>query len=164
MTSLFGGATSAETARAWLYVGIQLGLLVAMVVLPSGEAWPVPAWLAAAGRIGQLAGVAVLVVALVNLGPSLTPLPTPTPTSTLRRGGLYRLVRHPIYSGILLLAFATASVSASWWVLAAAAGLAVLFQVKSGFEERLLRRRYPEYAAYADRTGRFVPVPRRRGR
>lgn len=57
------------------------------------------------GGIGIcIAGLAMFITGVVALGSSLTPFPKPSEHSTLRSGGAYRLVRHPIYGGVLLLA------------------------------------------------------------
>jgi protein-S-isoprenylcysteine O-methyltransferase Ste14 len=146
-----------DTALAWLFVAVQFALLVVIVLLPPGTAWTVPGWLDAAAFALELVGAAVLLIAIVNLGRSLTPLPTPVPHGELRVGGLYRFVRHPIYAGIMALTVGITIRSASVAVLAATAALIVWFMLKARWEEQHLARRYPGYAAYAGRTPRFVP-------
>lgn len=160
--SLLGGDTPRDTAMAWGFVAVQGVLLVAIVLLPGGDAWTVPDGAVTPLKVAQVLGLVVLLVGLVNLGRSLTALPTPTPDSVLKTDGLYRWVRHPIYSGILLLTLPTAVLAASWWVLACAVGLAAWFSWKARWEEQHLRRRYPGYDAYARATPRFVPAPWRR--
>jgi protein-S-isoprenylcysteine O-methyltransferase Ste14 len=105
----------------------------------------------------------VLVVGLINLGRSLTPLPSPVPHGELRTGGLYRLVRHPIYSGILALTIGVAIRSTNWAVVAATIGLTGWFMAKARWEERRLLIRYPGYRGYAAHTPRFVPFWPARG-
>jgi protein-S-isoprenylcysteine O-methyltransferase Ste14 len=39
--------------------------------------------------------------------------------------------------------------------------LIVLLNYKASFEEQLLRARYPQYASYAAKTGRFLPKLKR---
>lgn len=155
------GLLSAENARdtavAWLFVGVQLALLVVIVFLPPGDAWPVPTWLDTVGLVLEAMGAIVLVVGIVNLGRSLTPLPTPVDHAVLRVGGLYRLVRHPIYSGIIALVVGLTIRSASLAVASASLALIVWFTLKARWEEQHLRRRYPDYAEYAARTPRFLP-------
>jgi protein-S-isoprenylcysteine O-methyltransferase Ste14 len=71
--------------------------------------------------------------------------------------GPYRFVRHPIYTAVVLFTFAGACAHPS----VRACGLALLTLVggltRMLAEEKLLRVRYPEYAAYAARTKRMVP-------
>jgi len=146
-----------DTVVAWLFVAVQFALLILIIVLPAGDAWTNPSWLVHAATALQWLGVAVLVVGLINLGRSLTPLPSPVPHGDLRTGGLYRLVRHPIYSGILALSIGVAVRSTSWAVVAATVTLTGWFMAKARWEERRLSARYPGYDSYAAHTPRFVP-------
>jgi protein-S-isoprenylcysteine O-methyltransferase Ste14 len=155
---LFSADNPRDTVVAWSFVVAQFVLLVAVLVLPGGDAWIAPGWLATAARWLQWIGVVVLVVALVNLGRSLTPLPSPVPHGELRTGGLYRLVRHPIYTGIMALTVGAAVRSGSVAVTAATVALIGLFSWKARWEEDKLRERYPGYGDYARRTPRFVPL------
>ncbi|MCU0269012.1 MAG: isoprenylcysteine carboxylmethyltransferase family protein [Acidimicrobiales bacterium] len=160
--SLFSTPSRRETATAWAFVAIQAVLLVAVLALPAGDAWVPPAGVATAARVVQWVGLGFLALGLLGLGISLSPLPLPVPHGRLHTGGVYRLVRHPIYTGVLGLALGSAVASGSPWVAGAALGLLVLFHHKARFEEAQLVRRYPEYAAYAARTPRFLPVVGRR--
>lgn len=154
---LLTGETTRDTVTAWIFVLGQFVLLVVIIVLPAGDAWWVPPWLDRAAFGLELVGVVALVMGIVNLGRSLTPLPTPIDHAVLRVNGLYRWVRHPIYSGIIALALGVTMRSASWAVAGATLGLIGWFMAKARFEEHHLRRRYPDYAAYAAKTPRFVP-------
>jgi protein-S-isoprenylcysteine O-methyltransferase Ste14 len=146
-----------DTLVAWVFVIVQFVLIVAVAVMPVGAAWTLPGWADTAAWWLQLVGVGVLVLALVNLGRSLTPLPTPVPHGQLTVGGLYRLVRHPIYTGIMALVTGVALRSGSYVVVAAATALIGWFMVKARWEEGHLLARYPGYREYARRTARFVP-------
>jgi protein-S-isoprenylcysteine O-methyltransferase Ste14 len=143
-------------------VAVQAVLLLAFFLAPRRHDWSLPGWLMAAGSAVLLAGGGVLVAAAVNLGRSLTALPTPTAKGVLQTRGLYRVVRHPIYSGLLALVFGSAVTSRSAVRLALAMALLVVLNRKAAWEEQLLRRRYPGYEEYARRTPRFVPRFRRR--
>ena len=146
-----------ERRTAWLLVLGQFFLLGLIVLVPHGHAWTVPA---AVGRVTQVAagvGIVVMLVAGATLGRGLTAAPLPNARAVLRTGGLYRLVRHPIYSGLLLLSLALTLTSASLWILSAYTALVVLINVKARWEERHLERRFTDYAAYVARTPRFLP-------
>jgi protein-S-isoprenylcysteine O-methyltransferase Ste14 len=73
--------------------------------------------------------------------------------------GPYRVVRHPIYSGVLLMALGTALSSGRF---VAVLGLILLFAgcwMKSRQEELLLMKYFPEeYAGYKRRVKAFVPL------
>ncbi len=153
-----------DTAIAWLFVTVQFALLAVILLVPAGDAWTTPPPLATVAQALEWIGIAVLVVGVINLGRSLTPLPSPVAHGELRTGGLYRLVRHPIYSGIVALTVGAAVRSASIVVVVATAALAAWFSIKARWEEAKLRATYPGYADYARGTPRFVPFwPVRRG-
>lgn len=71
--------------------------------------------------------------------------------------GPYRYMRHPIYAAVLLFLWTGVAVNAS--PLSVALGLAAtaMLALRILFEERLVRRRYPEYDDYARRTKRVIP-------
>ncbi len=64
------------------------------------------------------------------------------------RTGPYRLVRHPMYSGALLLLAATPPALGSLAALPFVAGLAAVLVVRIAAEERLLVAELPGYAEY----------------
>jgi protein-S-isoprenylcysteine O-methyltransferase Ste14 len=77
----------------------------------------------------------------------------------LIEGGPYRVVRHPIYSGVLLMLFGTMLV---WGRIGGMVAFVVIIaglSVKAFFEERLLMRHFPEaYAQYRWRV-RAAVIP-----
>jgi protein-S-isoprenylcysteine O-methyltransferase Ste14 len=103
------------------------------------------------------AGLGLAASATITLGKSLSPFPKPPATSELTESGVYALVRHPIYGGILLLSVAW-SLALSPWALVPTGALAVALVFKSRLEERWLIERHPAYAGYRARVRRrFVP-------
>jgi protein-S-isoprenylcysteine O-methyltransferase Ste14 len=83
--------------------------------------------------------------------------PEPNQNVGLVDTGIYRFIRHPLYSGVILAAFGVALAHGHMVPVIIAAVIAVFFTYKSRFEESLLKQTYPEYAAYMTRTGRFLP-------
>jgi protein-S-isoprenylcysteine O-methyltransferase Ste14 len=71
--------------------------------------------------------------------------------------GPYHLVRHPIYSGILLAGVGTA-VALSWLWLIAVVLAGVYFIYSAKVEERNMATQFPEaYPAYRRSTKMFIP-------
>lgn len=71
--------------------------------------------------------------------------------------GPYRLVRHPIYSGILAAGAGTAVALSWWWLVAVALGGAY-FVYSAAVEERFLTERFPDgYPAYRRSTKMLIP-------
>jgi protein-S-isoprenylcysteine O-methyltransferase Ste14 len=71
--------------------------------------------------------------------------------------GPYRFLRHPIYAAILYF-MAVGIVSHLSWVTAGLGIVAIAASTARILsEERLIVERYPEYAAYAQRTKRVIP-------
>ncbi|GAB2825292.1 hypothetical protein GCM10027022_14950 [Alpinimonas psychrophila] len=148
---------SRDKTKGNLLVALQFALLIGLVVLPTGNVWPYPEWLAILALVLMLGGVMVVLFALVGLGKAATATPVPKEGAPLRTNGLYALVRHPIYSGLLAAGFGLALRGGSIWHLLVFAALVVLLSLKSRWEERMLSVVHPEYALYAARVGRFVP-------
>lgn len=79
--------------------------------------------------------------------------------------GPYRLVRHPIYSGLISAAFTTAIQKGTPFALLGVAMVTLAFCIKARREERFLRAELGDntYDAYARKTAMLVPFLRSRG-
>jgi protein-S-isoprenylcysteine O-methyltransferase Ste14 len=149
-------------ARGEWYVVVQVVLFMFVGFGPRGVGgldWP-GAMATVTTGVGValiVAGAALLTAALTKLGRNLTPLPYPKDHGTLVQTGAYRLVRHPIYSGGLAVAFGWAFYVQGVLTVAYAVLLFVLFDVKSRREERWLAVKFPGYADYQKRVRRLIP-------
>jgi protein-S-isoprenylcysteine O-methyltransferase Ste14 len=99
-------------------------------------------------------GLWMLVAGAARLGKALTPLPAPRQETDVVSTGVYRLVRHPIYGGGLLIALGWTIVFATWPGAVLTAVLAVFFDLKSRREEVWLVERLRGYDAYRRATPR----------
>ena len=114
-------------------------------------------WLVALGLVLFAAGLAFAVWARLAIGRNWGTPMTEKDEPELVTSGPYRLVRHPIYSGILLAAAGTA-VALSWPWLVLVALIGIYFAYSAAVEERFLEQQFPEqYAAYERRTKMLVP-------
>ncbi len=92
-----------------------------------------------------------------TLGRQLTPFPKPVEGGDLRQEGAYGIVRHPIYGGVLLLAFSWALLTSALALLPWAATVA-FFDIKRRREETWLLEAHPAYAEYRQAVRRaFLP-------
>jgi len=142
---------------SWLLVAGQFVLLGLIVLSPGGSTWTVPVVVARVAEGAEVVGILLMVVAAASLGRGLTAVPLPNARAVLRTGGLYRFMRHPIYTGLLLFALARSLVSGSPLTASVCLLLVVLINAKARWEERHLAERFPGYRAYCARTPRFVP-------
>lgn len=77
----------------------------------------------------------------------------------LVRTGPYRFVRHPIYTGLLVMVLGTALTLGALRCWLALPLMAVAFWIKLSQEERLLLRHFPdEYPAYQKQVKALVPL------
>jgi protein-S-isoprenylcysteine O-methyltransferase Ste14 len=146
------------TARGGWWVVAQVALFggLAAFWLLWGDDWGVAAL--AAGAVLAGLGGALVAGGLAALGSRLTPFPAPLHGGALVERGAYRLVRHPIYGGIVLGATGVSLADGNWPGLLLAGTLGGLFWAKSWVEEGMLATQFATYAAYRARVRwRLIP-------
>jgi protein-S-isoprenylcysteine O-methyltransferase Ste14 len=146
----------------WYVIGQFV--LFALLAFGPRTASSLPPWNAtwiAIGRIAgsllMLGGAATALAGGFNLGRDLTPFVRPREQGVLHESGVYRLVRHPIYSGLLQLAFGWGLWVHGWLTLGYGLLLLALLDRKARREEEWLLQRFPGYADYRRRVRRFLP-------
>jgi protein-S-isoprenylcysteine O-methyltransferase Ste14 len=145
------------------YVAAQVILF--LVVAFGSRTWPgLPEWTPPFTWLGAIVGGLLILIGgflsltgILRLGPNLTPLPYPKDDATFVETGPYRLVRHPIYSGLIFAAFGWALWVNGWLTLGYALLLFVFFDLKSRREEGWLREKFAEYEAYQKRVRKLIP-------
>jgi protein-S-isoprenylcysteine O-methyltransferase Ste14 len=148
-----------DKTRSRIYVGIQFALLLALIIYPDdATGWASQNKLfEVAGTVLVLIGFAIEFASGRALGRSLTPSPIPRDSSELVTAGIYKYLRHPIYTGLMVFGLGATLQSGPtphvWFLVA----LVILLNIKARWEERLLLARYPEYKAYMSSTPRFLP-------
>lgn len=150
------------TRGEW-YVAAQV-VLIAVVFFAPRTLPGLPAWPAPLARFASVAGFALAVTGgclflagLLRLGSNLTPLPHPKPNAALIQTGPFRLVRHPIYAGGIILAYGWALAVHGWLTLVYATVLLVFLDIKSAREERWLTKQFPDYPHYQRRVRKLIP-------
>ncbi len=151
---------NSKSSRGELYVLVQAILLIALFFGPKdllGLPTKVNQGLWLAGQILFYLGIVIAIWAAILLGPNLTPLPKPKPSGQLIQTGLYKLVRHPIYLGVILVSFGWAGIEQTIYTLVLAFIVLIFFDLKSRQEERWLTQKFSEYAEYKMTTKKLIP-------
>ncbi len=105
-----------------------------------------------------MSGSLLFIFGIRWLGANLSALPYPKAESALIETGPYRIVRHPMYSGAILIAFGWAFVIHNWLAIGIALVVFVFFDFKSRREEAWLKEKFPGYVAYQLRVRKLVPL------
>ena len=109
------------------------------------------------GNFIAVFGGVIIILALLQLNKNLSPFPTPKNNTTLLQNGLYKYMRHPIYTGIILLFTGYSLYQNSFYKLGISLLLVILFYFKSNYEEQRLEQKFPDYKLYKNKTGKFFP-------
>ena len=151
---------NSKSSRGELYVLVQAILLIALFFGPKdllGLPTKVNQTLCWIGQILFYLGIVIAIWAAILLGPNLTPLPKPKPSGQLIQTGLYKLVRHPIYFGVILVSFGLAGIEQTIYTLVLSCILLIFFDLKSRQEERWLTQKFSEYDVYKQNTKKLIP-------
>ncbi len=115
---------------------------------------------AVAGACLCVFGIVLRCAAMVGLRRCFTSHITVSDHAQLITSGLYRYLRHPSESGLLLASLGLIMIAASplalcWWLLI----IAPLACVRMILEDALLARRWPQrFEEYREKTPAFIPV------
>ncbi len=143
------------TKKDVVYVGTQLALFI-LYAFCNGSI-VVGYELRSVGLGISTAGLLIILTSILQLNKSLSPFPSPKEGGELITTGLYSVVRHPIYLGIIILFSGYSIFSASWIRLVVTVLLALLFDFKSKYEEDLLVQKFSSYKTYQKSTNRIIP-------
>jgi protein-S-isoprenylcysteine O-methyltransferase Ste14 len=110
------------------------------------------------GVTGFGCGVAWLIWMFHSLGPNLTDTVVTRREAYFVERGPYRLVRHPMYTGVLMLGLSLGLALGTWLLPAASALTFTLLALRTRIEERYLIERFGhQYRDYMRRVGRLFP-------
>ena len=143
------------------WVGIQLLLIGALMVAGvrgrgdvEGLLLNVAVFL---GTVLIVIGAGLIFAGIRALSRSVSAMPKPVDGGELVEDGPYAYVRHPIYLGLMFVAYGWSVAMDSIYALIMAVIFTVFLDLKSRREESWLREQYPQYRVYASHTKRFVP-------
>jgi protein-S-isoprenylcysteine O-methyltransferase Ste14 len=153
-----------SNSRGEAYVLVQILLMLLVIFGPTelpgiarwGEPWAMVTLVSGLG-LGAV-GLVLTVLGTLGLGSrNLSAFPRPPDGAGLVTTGAYALVRHPIYSGVNLMALGWALGRRSPLTLAYAFILFIFFDIKSRREEQWLRAKFSQYADYQRRVKKLIP-------
>ncbi len=152
-----GWVTMTDRGGPWLAGQAVLLALLILSLFDSGSL-SIGSWAQWAGRALVVVAAVLFFAGAKALGRNLTGYPEPPDEGVLVASGVFRWIRHPLYTAniVLILGIALHQASATGMIVAALA--AGFFWLKAGYEEIRLSLRYPTYGDYRRSTlGRLVP-------
>ncbi len=155
----------------WRWSWVRLAAIAAVLVILSlnhvkvGAAWSraglfAPASSVVLGALGAVlcwAGIGLAIWARYHLGRNWSNHPDIKEGHELVTSGPYRVLRHPIYTGMLAALLGTAFFAGWFWFLVFAVATAVFIR-RIGIEEGYMLKLFPEtYPEYRKRTKALIP-------
>jgi protein-S-isoprenylcysteine O-methyltransferase Ste14 len=136
-------------------VFLQLALIIVLALFPDSAT--VDQRLSIGGTVLLAIGLVILFAGFKGLGKSLTANPVPIEDGKLVTTGIFSIVRHPIYLGLLVVTLGLVVSSGVWAQILVWAALAMLLTYKMRWEEVLLTAKYKGYADYMTKVPGLVP-------
>jgi protein-S-isoprenylcysteine O-methyltransferase Ste14 len=144
----------------FLFVAIQILLLCIYIIKPQFISNELDNLFQFTGSVLMGFGLLIVLMGLWQLRAQLSPFPSPKAGGDLISEGVFKFIRHPIYSGILFIAFGWAIYLVDFDRMLYSLALLIFFTVKANYEEGRLSQHFQGYEDYKSRTGRFLPYSR----
>ena len=90
----------------------------------------------------------IMLVAIKDLGRSLSPFPRPLKNSNLVTSGIYRFTRHPMYYSLIFISIGVFIIKLSIYYLFLTISLALIIKFKITLEEKYLMSKFKNYLLY----------------
>tara|TARA_Y100000590_G_scaffold461115_1_gene621971 strand:+ start:1230 stop:1919 length:690 start_codon:yes stop_codon:yes gene_type:complete len=101
--------------------------------------------------------IALFISSKISLGNNYSPCYDHRTPKFINKEGIYKYVRHPMYSSNILLLIGTLIISGSYLMFINIV-LLTFFYILSAFkEEKYLINKFPNYRSYSKKTGMFIP-------
>jgi protein-S-isoprenylcysteine O-methyltransferase Ste14 len=156
-----GGKLLDRGSMIVLWVTITLSITAGEAVrsMMRHNMFPGAHWLGHAAIAVLAIGIVVRWTAIVSLGKAFSVNVAIRETQTLYQGGLYRFMRHPSYTGMLIIFFAIGLSQRNWYsfaIMMIFPTIALLYRIH--VEEAALNQAFGDaYAQYSQRTKRLIP-------
>ena len=144
-----------DMQKGRMLVFLQFGLIIILAMYPDSAT--VDSRTNILGTVVIAIGLVLLFAGFRGLGKSLTANPVPNQDGVLVTTGVYGIIRHPIYLGLLIITFGLVISSGVWGQIVVWLALAVLLVYKMRWEEVLLTAKYKGYADYMAKVPAIIP-------
>jgi protein-S-isoprenylcysteine O-methyltransferase Ste14 len=150
----------AESPSRVLTLAAIVMLMTSYWPLQWGMLWTIPTLLAWAMFALVVTGFLFAWAARLHLGPLWSSTSAPTEDHRIVETGPYRIVRQPVYAGLLLSVIATAVERGRVEAVAGALVLIAAVSLRAKLEERFLRRDLGDdaYTSYRKRVPMLIPL------
>lgn len=144
------------TKARWFVIA-QFGLLGILVLLPTDDEVTAPAWFRPVSIALMISAFSILLLAAIALRSALTASPIPRAEAQLVQTGIYKYIRHPMYTAVITIGAAImlgnpTLLTMIVWVL-----LILVLLNKAHYEDELLAKKYSAAKQYQAVTGAFLP-------
>jgi protein-S-isoprenylcysteine O-methyltransferase Ste14 len=156
-----GGQLKDRGSMAILWITIVAAMFAAGYVDDRFPEFKIPNshWIVYPSLVLMIAGLIIRWTAIISLGKAFSVNVAIRDTQTLYQKGLYRLVRHPSYSGMVVCFVAIGMIQRNWLGLAVVlvpTTAALLYRIH--VEEAALNEAFgAQYASYSRTTRRLIP-------
>ena len=106
-------------------------------------------------------GISFFISSKITLGKNYSPCYDQRKPENITSSGLYKYVRHPIYSSNILLLIGTFMISGSYLMLVNIFILSFFYIISAYREEKYLITNFNYYNGYSKKTGMFLPKYRK---
>ena len=155
------GPAAEQRPAQKIIMAITLAGFILLIVLPGLDYrwhWSyMPPWLVLAANVVLALSFAICFIVLKQNSYAASTIRVEADQPVVSTG-LYAIVRHPLYSGALLLMLVTPLALGSYWTLLVAFALIPVLMWRLLDEERFLKQNLPGYADYC-RATRFRLIP-----
>lgn len=146
-----------DLRKGKVLVALQFGFILGIGVMGGSDVFGRAELPNSIGTVLFGLGVVVMIAGVRGLGDAATVNPVPLEKATLVETGIFKYVRHPVYTGLLTLTLGLCISSGIvgkfvFWIF-----LAALLAYKIRWEETLLSAKYPGYANYQKRVPAIFP-------
>lgn len=151
----------------WALVRLCIGLplflsIVIYIVNPNWMSWseiPLPGWIRWVGAVFAIGSLPWIFALFSSIGGNISETVLTKNSHELVKTGPYRWVRHPVYSGSLLMLAGVGLMAANVFILSLVfiSWVGVIFLIIPAEERNLIERFGEEYKLYRSRTGKLLP-------